>query len=359
MPTNLLPPTLARWLTDHHGVVTTQELRAAGVGRTATDRLCSGGVLRRVTRGVFVATMAAPTLEHRCPAAVLPASRRLRHGTDGRHAGGPAPPTTVAGSALLDPSRGAPRRGCRRRVSPDHGARARATGRCAPTGSSSPRSRASPSTWPPTCASSTIARWSSSCSTGGCVTADELVAIGRRLCHPARRGSTTFRRTLLGLGGEAHDSHPEVVLHDALRALGVPVDAQVPVRCPADGVTIHVDLAVPAVRWGIELDIHPEHRSVDGHQRGQPPGARPARRGLADRAGLRTRHGRPAAARRRARRAVPPPHPSVRRTPVARFDTRTRFNTRIGRRFTGRLGRTGTSPGRRQVAEVLLPLGAA
>src|SRR3954468_13493817 len=65
VPTNLLPPTLVRWLTDHHGVVTTQELRAVGVGRTATDRLCTGGVLRRVSRGVFVATLAAPTLEHR------------------------------------------------------------------------------------------------------------------------------------------------------------------------------------------------------------------------------------------------------------------------------------------------------
>jgi hypothetical protein len=27
----------------------------------------------------------------------------------------------------------------------------------------------------------------------------------------------------------------------------------------------HLDLGVPSVRWGVELDIHPEHRSVDGH----------------------------------------------------------------------------------------------
>ena len=57
------------------------------------------------------------------------------------------------------------------------------------------------------------------------------------------------------------------MLYDALRALNVPVDAQVPVIRAGDGVTIHLDLGVPAVRWGIELDIHPEHRSVDGHQR--------------------------------------------------------------------------------------------
>ncbi len=28
---------------------------------------------------------------------------------------------------------------------------------------------------------------------------------------------------------------------------------------------MHVDLAVSAVKWGVELDIHPEHRSLEGH----------------------------------------------------------------------------------------------
>lgn len=26
-----------------------------------------------------------------------------------------------------------------------------------------------------------------------------------------------------------------------------------------------IDLAVPEIRWGIELDLHPEHRSIEGH----------------------------------------------------------------------------------------------
>ena len=73
--------------------------------------------------------------------------------------------------------------------------------------------------------------------------------------------------SLRDIGGAAQDSHPEVVLYQALRALNVPVEAQVPVIRSGDGVTIHLDLGVPAVRWGIELDIHPEHRSVDGHHR--------------------------------------------------------------------------------------------
>ena len=33
---------------------------------------------------------------------------------------------------------------------------------------------------------------------------------------------------------------------------------------PDFGGPVHVDLAVPDIRWGIELDIHPEHRSDRG-----------------------------------------------------------------------------------------------
>ena len=99
------------------------------------------------------------------------------------------------------------------------------------------------------------------------VTVDELVSIDRRLGHPARPGSGRFRRTLesLGDGGAAaSDSHPEVVLAAALRQLGVPVVEQAEILRP-DGRRIHVDFGVPRARWGVELDIHPEHRSVEGH----------------------------------------------------------------------------------------------
>ncbi len=36
---------------------------------------------------------------------------------------------------------------------------------------------------------------------------------------------------------------------------------------PSSGRTARIDLAVPAIRWGVELDIHPEHRTFDGHAR--------------------------------------------------------------------------------------------
>jgi len=36
------------------------------------------------------------------------------------------------------------------------------------------------------------------------------------------------------------------------------------VRGPG-GRLARIDLAVPEIRWGIELDLYPEHRSIEGH----------------------------------------------------------------------------------------------
>ena len=45
----------------------------------------------------------------------------------------------------------------------------------------------------------------------------------------------------------------------------MPVERQAEGRAGRNGPLVHVDLAVPEIRWGIELDIHPEHRSLEGH----------------------------------------------------------------------------------------------
>jgi len=45
------------------------------------------------------------------------------------------------------------------------------------------------------------------------------------------------------------------------------------------GRLARIDLAVPDIRWGIEVDLHPEHRSIEGdagHARRRRIGAHPS-----------------------------------------------------------------------------------
>ena len=51
-----------------------------------------------------------------------------------------------------------------------------------------------------------------------------------------------------------------------LHPCNVPVESQLEAQRP-DGITVHLDFGVPSARWAVELDIHPEHRTVDGHHR--------------------------------------------------------------------------------------------
>lgn len=65
-------------------------------------------------------------------------------------------------------------------------------------------------------------------------------------------------------GGEPAESHPEIRLAAALIERNVPVEHQSTVVRRSRGREARIDLAVPAVRWGVELDIHPEHRTLEG-----------------------------------------------------------------------------------------------
>jgi very-short-patch-repair endonuclease len=95
-----------------------------------------------------------------------------------------------------------------------------------------------------------------------------LARTGRDLAHPGRAGSAAFMRALLARSdGGAAQSHIEVTIDQRLRQQGVPVVRQVaPLRLP-DGSIIRLDLAVPDVRWGIEIDVHPHHLLLDGTTR--------------------------------------------------------------------------------------------
>ena len=78
-------------------------------------------------------------------------------------------------------------------------------------------------------------------------------------------GSGIYRRNLERLvGSPPNESHPEVVLAEAFEPRH-PIENQMRLFRASNGRTARVDLAVPEFRWGIELDIHPEHRTFDGH----------------------------------------------------------------------------------------------
>ena len=253
------------WLADHHGVATTRQMLDAGVTRTAIGRLLDAGVVRRPTRGVYVLEGSPSTLLQRC--AVLCATYPTGFVT-GPTAGMLAELRRMPPSASLHFS-------LRHGINPlpEYGARFRQTT------SLRPSDRHSRTDGVVVASSARLAfdlaadlRQLDHRSVveqlldRRAVTREELAAMGARLCHPARPGSTTFARTVATLGrGRAQGSHEEVVLFDALRARGVPVEPQVPVRV-ADGV-IHLDLGVAAARWGVELDLHPEHRTIEGHRR--------------------------------------------------------------------------------------------
>jgi hypothetical protein len=94
---------------------------------------------------------------------------------------------------------------------------------------------------------------------------EELGAIARRLCHPRRPGSHRFLKSLMSRGDRpAAESHYEVLLGEALRARGIPVVPQVADLQLRDGRRIRIDLAVPDLRWGIEIDVHPDHLFLQG-----------------------------------------------------------------------------------------------
>lgn len=265
MFTTVLSAAAARWLREHHHAATTAELRRLGLGRCAVDRLVRLGVLLRVARGVYITADAPLTLEHHCrvlsctypsgfvtgPTAAM--LERLR-----RQPFAAALHWCVPHGIHLEPARGVLFRQStkvddRDRIRRSDGITIASRPRLAFDTARDMR---------PLDHRSMVHQMRDL----ELVRDEDLLAIGDRLCHPARRGSSTFRLTLMDLGHPPPDSHPEVVLGDALLRRGVPVEPQYKVAASGER-SQHPDLAVPAVRWAVELDIHPEHRSVEGAHR--------------------------------------------------------------------------------------------
>lgn len=260
-----LTPAANRWLAAHHGIITSSVLRTCGVGRSTVIRLVHADVLRVVHKCVYAAVASPRTMGQRC--AALCAAHP--HGF-----------VTGPSAGMLLCCRRMPRTSAIHlsvrhgvHLPPELGVRLRQTTAIRPSDRMARPDGIVTASW---------ARLAFDLAADLCaldhlsvlqqllherrVTGEDLVAIGQRLCHPGRRGSLRFAQSLQRLDPSApNESHPEVVLADALRARGVPVEHQFHLPRDAAGRVARLDLAVPLARWGVELDIHPEHRTLDGH----------------------------------------------------------------------------------------------
>jgi len=252
-------PAAERWLAAHHGVITTAQLVACGVPRRRIERLVRSGVLIRLTAGVFTVAGSAPTLHQR----VLVLCSTYRGGFVTGPTGG-----MLEGIRRMPKSAGL-HFSLRHGVHPvdEMGVRFR---------QSTKVTNADRRTRPDGIVIASFARLAFDLAQDLSrvdhlsavnqmldqrqLTVDELRVVGHRLCHPGRRGTRRFLETMAALGETPQQSHPEVALLDRLRARGVPATAQVSVG------PIHLDIGVTDVRWGVEIDIHPEHRQLDGQQ---------------------------------------------------------------------------------------------
>lgn len=95
-----------------------------------------------------------------------------------------------------------------------------------------------------------------------------MVDVAVHWLSPQRRWAWTYLRQIdRRHRGPAAESHPEVVVAERLRAAGLGgLVRQYPLELPGYG-RAWFDLAVPDLRWALEIDIHPTHDTVVGRQR--------------------------------------------------------------------------------------------
>jgi hypothetical protein len=261
--TDLTAPAMAVFR-QHHQHATTRMLSEAGVGATRRRRLVEAGVLQIAHRGVYRLASAPGTLEAQCAALCLahpqgfvtgPTGGRLmnlrRMGRDAElhfsvpHGSniGPIDGVILRQTTVIEPWHVVRRADGITVASPPR----LAFDLAADLGPQDHASVIEQLLHDRRCTIATLHR------------------IGRRLARPGRPGSVLFIGSLSRrLAGGPLESHPEVLLGQALRERGIPVVAQVSdLRLPS-GRRIRLDLAVPELRWGIEIDVHADHFLLEG-----------------------------------------------------------------------------------------------
>jgi hypothetical protein len=252
------------WMRDHLGLITTSKLLECGVSRRARDRLVGAEILLPVHKSVLRIASAPWTLEARCAALSMAHPAGFVTGpTAGRIVGLRRMPATDAiHFALPHPSRF------------DHGDTVvirRSTRVDDGDVQRRPDGINIASPWrlafdlaadlDPLDHASVIEQMlhDKRCGLGA------LRFAARRLVHPARPGSAAFLATLATrVPGRAVESHPELLIAKRLVERGVPVVVQETWLSLPNGRRARLDISVPDVRWGVEVDVHPDHLLLEG-----------------------------------------------------------------------------------------------
>lgn len=245
------------------GHVTSRQLNDGGIGRTARQRMVDDGVLERPFKSVYRVATRRPTFEQRLIALSLAHPSGF---VTGPTAGGYLGLRRMPRASKIHLSI---RHDARIEIPPD--VRVRQSTRIGPFDVRTLENGIHIASWPrllfDLAADLTKTNLTSVIDqvirAGDC-SLEELGALSLRLCHPSRRGSELFERTLLERGvRKPVESHPELDVLNGLLARGVPVAPQKELKLP-NGKRIRIDLAVPAVRWAVEVDVHPDHNQPAG-----------------------------------------------------------------------------------------------
>lgn len=250
-----------------HNIISVGQLRAAGVGRTARDRLIAAGDLEFVARSVLAVPGGPRSLERRSIVLCLQHPRGYITGpTGGRLTGLRKMPR------LADICLGIPH-GCHIDVPP--GVRLRQTTILPEHHVRELDNGIRIASWERLAFDLALDLSHGELSSVidqlihlGHTSAGALVETGRLLCAKGRAGSSRFATVLLDRGGRrATQSDPEVTILEGLLRRGVPVVPQVGHLSLPNGRRIHIDMAVESARWAVEVDIHPSHLELPGTTR--------------------------------------------------------------------------------------------
>lgn len=260
-----------QWLHDHLCIITAEQLKRCGISKDARHRLIAAGILIRMHRGVYRLASQPLTLEVRCAAlsAFLP-DGYVTGPTGGKFYGLRRMPTTMTTPPKESKEKpveiisyAVPHGGWL----DIPGVKLRQTCRIDPTDVQDRTDGlrlASP--------------WRLAFDLGADLTAldhdsviEQILATNlctmvtladtaNRLVHPARPGSREFVRALTSrVPGGPLESHAEVRVAKALYERGIPIVAQTTWLDLPNGRRVRLDMSVPDVRWGVEVDIHPDH----------------------------------------------------------------------------------------------------